>query len=574
MPGNTGSVSILINNIDKTAPTGSASYSTTDPTNQDVTATITTSEAIETPAGWTKVSDTEYWKVYSGNTTETITITDAAGNTGSVNIAISNIDKTAPTGSVSYSTTDPTDEDVTVTLTTDKPIETPTGWTKVSDTEYWKVYSGNTTETVTITDTLGNTGSVSIVINNIETATLEPEEDTTGTVSQFSKAYGVIDIAWLDTDNNVISEPEAPVLCGMTPVKWEGAPGSYAETTTTDEDIDWYSYTAQTGDTTSGGTSKWANAVTANGNCYFVWIPRYAYKITYFNSQANANAYRANSSSTTGIIGYSNIYGMLDQASGKVVGGTAPTNTTGTVQTTGYTEYIPHPAFTFGSTEEKGIWMGKYQSTGTISSITIKPNYPAIASQTVSTMFSNSQNVSGANSISADSHMMRNTEWGAAAYLCESKYGRNGTGVRINNNSEFYTGWGANADGAGSVAYSATSTDNLYTGQYGVVASTTGNIYGVYDMSGGSSEYIAGYVNNGNAALTNYNLNLINAMAKYKDVYQIGPPDAQSNNYNANKGIKGDAVYETSTSYSGLTSWHGDDSAFVNGGNPVFARGR
>ena len=42
-----------------------------------------------------------------------------------------------------------------------------------------------------------------------------------------------------------------------------------------------YSYEEQAGTTENGGTSEWANAkVTINGvESYFVWIPRYAYKI-------------------------------------------------------------------------------------------------------------------------------------------------------------------------------------------------------------------------------------------------------------------------------------------------------
>lgn len=34
---------------------------------------------------------------------------------------------------------------------------------------------------------------------------------------------------------------------------------------------------------------------------------------------------------------------------------------------------------------------------------------------------------------SVDSHLMKNSEWGAIAYLAHSKYGRNGSKVTINN---------------------------------------------------------------------------------------------------------------------------------------------
>ena len=54
-----------------------------------------------------------------------------------------------------------------------------------------------------------------------------------------------------------------------------------------------------------------------------------------------------------------------------------------------------------------------------------------------------------------------------------------------------------------------------------MLASTTGNITGLYDMSGGAWEYVAGYLNEVTPPLTNYTT-LYNAEPKYKDVYSIG----------------------------------------------------
>ena len=171
LSGNDGSVSVSIINIDKTAPTGSASYNTTSLTNTDVTVTITTSEPVATPSGWTSVTSTTFTRVYTANASESVTITDPAGNTGSVSIAIANIDKTAPTGSASYSTTAPTNANVTATITSSEPISTPAGWTSVTSTTFTRVYTANASETVTITDPAGNTGSVGIVITNIDKVT-------------------------------------------------------------------------------------------------------------------------------------------------------------------------------------------------------------------------------------------------------------------------------------------------------------------------------------------------------------------------------------------------------------------
>ena len=74
--------------------------------------------------------------------------------------------------------------------------------------------------------------------------------------------------------------------------------------------------------------------------------------------------------------------------------------------------------------------------------------------------------------------MMKNMEWGAVAYLKQSKYGLGTTDIAINDNSSFYTGGG---------------TSDAY--KTNVAQSTTGNIYGVYDMSGGAVESVMGNYN-------------------------------------------------------------------------------
>ena len=151
--------------------------------------------------------------------------------------------------------------------------------------------------------------------------------------------------------------------------------------------------------------------------------------------------------------------------------------------------------------------------------------------------------------------MIKNDEWGAVAYLSKSKYGKNAE-VTINDNGSFYTGGGSG---------------NAYVSNVG--QSTTGTVHGVYDMSGGAFEYVAGYVNNGNSSLTNYGQSLVNGDAKTKNVYSKGSSDNATDNYNANSSKYGDAVYETSTNGSGSTSWYGDYSYFPYTSGPFFGRG-
>ena len=166
--------------------------------------------------------------------------------------------------------------------------------------------------------------------------------------------------------------------------------------------------------------------------------------------------------------------------------------------------------------------------------------------------------------------MMKNDEWGAVAYLSKSKYGKQNEEVWINNSSSYITGSAGNS--ASASGNTGTTTD--YTSTQGVKASTTGTVYGVYDMSGGAWEYVAGYVNNGDSNLTSYGSSLVNGDAKTKNVYSKGSSDSRDNNYSANSGKYGDAVYETSANGNlSSSSWYGDYSNFPNTSVPFFGRG-
>ena len=116
--GNTGSATATVNNIDKSVPTATISYSTTSPTNQDVIATLQPSETVTVTnnSGLTTYT-------FSQNGSFTFDFIDAAGNTGSATATVNNIDKSVPTATISYSTTSPTNQDVIATL---QPSETVT----------------------------------------------------------------------------------------------------------------------------------------------------------------------------------------------------------------------------------------------------------------------------------------------------------------------------------------------------------------------------------------------------------------------------------------------------------------
>ena len=98
---------------DTIAPTATVSYSTTQPTNGDVVAAITPSE----PVTVTNTENGSLSHTFTENGSFTFEFEDEAGNKGTAVATVSNIDKSLPTGTMSYDITGPTNQDVTATLT-------------------------------------------------------------------------------------------------------------------------------------------------------------------------------------------------------------------------------------------------------------------------------------------------------------------------------------------------------------------------------------------------------------------------------------------------------------------------
>jgi hypothetical protein len=234
-------------------------------------------------------------------------------------------------------------------------------------------------------------------------------------------------------------------------------------------------------------------------------------------------------------------------------------------------EYYSHPAFQ--AFDSNGLWVGKFETVGEIDNLQIKPNKKALDYINVKTMFESSFNYKANN----NSHMMKNTEWGAIAYLSVSIYGINDK-ININNNSNLLTGYSANTNTNQSSypgEYGVTSDFTLpYNTETGYLASTTGNISGVYDMSGGSYEYTASYLINNyiNSGFTEDPVIIYGE--KYFDVYL---------DINYNNRILGDATGEmgpfyyycndSDDSYRFHNSWWANSSVFLKNTQSWFSRG-
>ena len=187
----------------------------------------------------------------------------------------------------------------------------------------------------------------------------------------------------------------------------------------------------------------------------------------------------------------------------------------------------------------------------------------------------------------SDSHLMKNSEYGAVAYLAQSNYGFIGAGqANIMVNTKNLNNGGVStlkADGKKKASVYAVTGYNNADKEWnngGENASTTSNIYGVYDMSGGVWNRTPAYVANGNLHLNRYGASIVynngtmkTVGTKYTTSYQKGTSDAQQKNWEANQKIYGDGVYETSTAGTGSNSWNKDYSNFPYYINPFFIRG-
>ena len=363
-----------------------------------------------------------------------------------------------------------------------------------------------------------------------ELARLQSLEDYISSVSRTTDGYN---------ETEGVNSPK--LAKGMIPIKYNGT--NWVVCAETDED--WYQY-----DTTN---KKWANVMLSDGTykagqvgegqvvqeselgSMFVWIPRYAYQIT--------KGYQQGSAATEKEISVTFLAGNTNQD----VDGNSYGKATASVDTS--TTKVVHPGFTLGQRELTGIWVAKFEASGTNASgnavgngtsekneqqyvadeTTIVKSLPSKISWRHITIGDSEQRCIDITTTNKDvygidyasSHLIKNSEWGAVAYLCYSQYGEvpqiNGAGSYGNKDGsgwyyDLYTGAGPNANEGKETdddryedfdSESDTET-RAYDKELGKLASTTGNVTGVYDMSGGAWERVAAYLDNGDSYLSSY----------------------------------------------------------------------
>jgi len=359
----------------------------------------------------------------------------------------------------------------------------------------------------------------------------------------------------------------------------------------------------------------------------FVWIPRFGYQIS-------SNLY----SNTAGAVNIVFLQGTTNlNASGGTVNTTYPT-----VSNNGMGDYVVHPAFTSNienggwNKDISGFWVSKFpagfqqntitDNNGTLADtisnsgntmyysgknytsynsnfatnalnqdLTMLPtmSYPVFKpltyaynnisigdSYTLSKEIGNATSFYGISDV--DSHLMKNSQWGAVAYLIRSNYGIQ-TEPIIN---EYYISEASPYKVALTGVYDTVGIDgtqtlsNPYYSATGQGGSGTGNIYGVYDLNGCIWEAVAAYTDNpaGTDVRASFGASIVSAEAKHKTIYPYNTSgDSDVNNWTtySSSGITrfGDAILETSTAGNGQACWNGDSSHYPNTTYPFITRG-
>ncbi len=215
-----------------------------------------------------------------------------------------------------------------------------------------------------------------------------------------------------------------------------------------------------------------------------------------------------------------------------------------------------HPAFEVDGKLIEGFWTGKFELTGDSTNPTVLPNVTALKNLNVSSFFETTTKIdtlylNNDDLNKVDSHMIKNMEWGAIAYLSFSTFGINEE-VYINNNSSHITGCGSNTTSSAATSsclnsYGSKDPDEKY------MQSTTGNISGIFDMVGGAGEYVMANLSNSAGNFYPGTSGFVTAPeTRYYDSYAYG-----TSRLDYTRGYYGDATRE-------VIGWNGDSAHFIS----------
>lgn len=274
-------------------------------------------------------------------------------------------------------------------------------------------------------------------------------------------------------------------------------------------------------------------------NEFYVWIPRFKYRLWNVTGEPNISSYDAY---TKGI--------DISFEKNKESGGSiyckdnicySDEERTISLTQNDNDKYYTPSSFT-NNEELPGFWVGKYEvSNGckdncltNSSDLTILPNQESWRNNNLSNYY---EAIKGKGN---SYHIIKNSEWGTISYLSHSKYGI-----------------------CSNMKCTEIASNNTYISGKEGKDSTTGNIYGVYDMAGSASEFVmANYTSNNSLALNNSNFK-----------YNVTIPSTDYDLYSGTNFILGDATKEILLTQSSTGSWDNNYSIFIDKVNNWFIRG-
>lgn len=427
---------------------------------------------------------------------------------------------------------------------------------------------------------LGNTGNLAVqdlkeILEKYGTINYEEDNKTIKSITTKDNYEIAVSEIWSGstTGNNIVTADgswddikklNTPKIegTGLTAVYWNGTEWIELTSTSSQEEWNkWYDYTNQ----------NWANAKSKDGSMW-VWIPRYEYKIDSDNKTITVNFVKIGDSTSDG--------------------------------------FLLHPAFGTDinnggwSTDLSGLWVAKYVAgyqnatlgeepkdiqysnlpytelneytsnflEETLTKDITKLSYPVFKANTyayniisVGDAWLLAQEIDSASMYglsNVDSHMLKNSEWGAVAYLTHSQYGVNGSAINMNevttnsknlNNSIYVknASSGIKANVYNITSYGDNNTPN------DISASSTKNMTGIFDLSGCVWETTAGYLQGSEDTNPTWHsamaTSATSASTKYLTLYTKNDK-------------KGDATNETKW-------WNDDHHNFFGSSYPVSARG-
>lgn len=467
----------------------------------------------------------------------------------------------------------------------------------ITSTLYY-VNSNNVRQALTLQTTGDYSGyykaPIQLQISNQTTDNYVLVMSITGTYTQNDTMSVDVDLGYVqyvadDTEEQLVNAPE--LADGMVPVKWDGT--NWIKVSSSNTSKEWYDYANQ----------KWANVALVSEsyrtvadetaipeeNIYamFVWIPRFVYKIpsSYYHTAMTQATFASDTSNSNAV----DIQFSKSQADGGDTWNSDIVVTNSSSITNNASDgWMTCPAFTFGDTELNGFWMAKFKASdnsatstlntgkdGTITTVYIKPSRYSETNMktddtitacrnmetnsiygwtTSSTLNTNGSFATDTNNL--DTHLIKNSEWAAVCFLTNSQYGVNKSA--INNSASTATG---------TITGESATVTTVYNTN--IDMSTTGNAYGVYDMSSTVWDSVAAYIDAGNSMGTTI---LTNLLAKYRDAYTV-PSGVnytvtytdRTSVYGMFEHINGTAIWETSSNgNTSATAWFNGRSNIGN----------